>query len=163
MTETVHNDYEVASESAIRHWEIPYARLSDATPTPTNPARVIGLPVGSEVCGTILTIDAGRSVAVIDFTCSMVYMFDVRTVTTYFGAAESAWRAIAIGDLVYYDNSATMPAGVYLSLAAANAAVVVNTPFGHIVPANDADMALFPKGGGIAATVRTSVMQMGAG
>jgi hypothetical protein len=163
MTETVHDDYEVSSESAIRHWEIPYALLTDATPTPTNPAKVIGLPLGTELCGTILSIDAGRSVAVIDFTASMVYMFDVRTVTTYGGGFEVAWAAIAIGDLIYYDNSATMPAGVYLSLAAANNVAGANPPFGRAVPANDADMLLFPKGGGGAATVRTSVMQIGAG
>ena len=70
MTETVHSDYEVSSEGAVRHWEIPYARLTDATPTPTNAAEVISAVVGSELTGTILTIDAVRSFAVIDFTHS---------------------------------------------------------------------------------------------
>jgi len=177
MTETVHEDYEVSSEGAVRHWEIPYARLHDATPTPTNAARVTGRVAATQLSGTILTIDATNSVAVIDFTCSAVYMHDVRTVLTYAGGAngaEASWGTLSIGDPVYYDDSTAMPAGVYLSTAPAN-----NTPgavgpsnnnlFGWIVPAPsttgfDTDSASYPKAAGVAGnTWRCAIMQRGAG
>lgn len=164
MPEQIHHDYECSSESAIRHWEIPYARLTDATPTPTNPAEVTSLLPGTALTGTILTIDAVNSVAVIDFTCSMVYTFWVRNVLTYNGGVEATWGPINIGDLVYYDNSATMPAGVYLSTSPLDNTGVANTLFGYAVPCGDADMALFPKGAALVASTETvSVMQIGAG
>ena len=168
MTEAIRADYEVSSEGAVRHWEIPYARLEDITPTPSFPAAVAddaappgtGLP---QLCGTILTIDADESIAVIDFTCSMIYRHTVRNVTTYATAVESAWAAMDIGYVVYYDRSATMPAGTYLSLAAADNNTVATTKFGWIVPWSDADAANYPKGGVTASTQTCAVMQMGAG
>ena len=178
MTETVHADYEVSSEGAVRHWEIPYARLTDATPTPTNPARVTGLLAGAQLQGTVLTIDAVNSMAVIDFTPSMVYLFDVRTVLTYVGGADGAeatWGALNIGDPVYYDNSTTMVAlGIYLSTAPANdtpggVGPTANTLFGWIVPSPpaggfDTNSASFPFAAGVAGnTHRVAVMQRGAG
>jgi hypothetical protein len=170
MTETVHNDYEVSSEGAVRHWTFPYARLRDATPTPTNASQVIGLLLGANLCGTILTIDAGRSMAVIDVTASMVYRHDVRNVLTYNpGVAELTWGVLNIGDPVYYDGSASMPAGVYLSTSPLNTGATANTLFGWIVPAPlaatfDTDSALFPLGGAISGTThRVAVMQRGAG
>jgi hypothetical protein len=163
MTEVVRNNYEVSSEGAVRHWEIPYARLTDATPTPSNPAEVLSLLPGTQLTGTILTIDAGLSVAVIDFTCSMVYWHEIRNVLTYAGQAENTWGAINIGNPVYYDNSATMPAGTYLSTSPLDNLGVANTLFGFVVPADDVDMALFPKGGALASTQECAVMQFGAG
>jgi len=163
MTEAIHNDYEVSSEGAVRHWEIPYARLTDATPTITNPAKVIGRVAGSEITGTILTVDAGLSVAVVDFTPSMVYQFTVRNVLTYNAGAENTWGAINIGDPVYYDDSATMPVGTYLSTSPLNNLGTANPLFGWVVPASDADMALFAKGAaGVASTQTAAVMQRGA-
>lgn len=177
MTETVHEDYEVSSEGAVRHWTFPYARLTDTTPTPTNAARVTGLLAGAQLQGTILTIDATRSQAVIDVTCSMVYMHDVRTVLTYAGGAngaEASWGALNIGDPVYYDNSTAMPAGVYLSTAPTNntpggVGPTANTLFGWIVAAPsttgfDTDSASYPKAAGTSGnTHRVAVMQRGAG
>jgi len=161
MPEIVHDDYEVSSEGAVRHWEIPYASLSDATPTPTNPAMVLGT-AGLQLTGTILTIDANTSVAVIDFTSSMVYRHQLRTVSGYnVGVGENAWTAITIGLPVYYDNSASMPAGCYLSLCATNIAGAANPLFGWVVPANDTDV--FPKAAGAAGnTWAQAVMQHGA-
>jgi hypothetical protein len=161
MTETINHDYEVSSEGCVRHWEIPYARLHDATPTPSNPACVTGLLVGHELTGTILVVDAARSVAVIDFTASMVYRFEVRNVLTYNVGAENTWGAINIGDPVYYDASATMPAGTYLSTAPADNAAAANSLFGYVVPANELDT--FPKGGAAGSTQVCAVMQIGAG
>ena len=164
MPEAVNSGYEGSSEGAVRHWEIPYARLEDVTPTPSNPAAVLAVASDeNQVCGTILSIDAGDSVAVIDFTCGMVYRQTVRNVTTYGGAAETVWAAMDIGYEVYYDNSATMPAGTYLSLAAADAATGANPKFGHIMPLTEADRALYPKGGITASTQTVGVMQRGAG
>ena len=163
MTEVVRDNYEVSSEGAVRHWEIPYARLTDTTPTPTNPAEVTSLLPGTQLTGTILSIDAGDSVAVIDFTCSMVYNHEVRNVLTYSGAAENTWGAINIGDIVYYDNSATMPAGTYLSTSPLDNLGTANTLFGYVVPMDDTDMALYPKGGITASTQDCGVMQVGAG
>lgn len=168
MTETVHGDYEVSSEGAVRHWEIPYARLEDTTPTPTNPAKVTSAVPGTEMTGTILTIDATNSIAVIDFTHSMVYRFDVRTVLTYNAGNENTWQALNIGDTVYYDGSATMPAGVYLSVSPLDNTGAANPIFGHIVPAPsttgwDTDAASFPLAAGASGnTHRVAVCQEGA-
>jgi len=172
MTETVHNDYEVSSEGAVRHWEIPYARLCDVTPTPTNAAQVTGLLVGHELTGTILTVDAVTSVAVIDFTAGMVYRHDVRNVLTYNpGVAELTWGLINIGDPVYYDDTPALNAlGVYLSTSPNNGANpgIANPLFGFVVASDEVDMAAFlPAGKGIAvapgSTIRCAVMQCGAG
>ena len=186
MVETVHSDYEVTSERATAHIEIPYTRLFDQTPTPTNPAQVTGLIAGVEVNGTILTISPGpaaaSSFAVIDFTPSAVYMQDVRTVLTYAGGADGAeatWGTLNVGDPVYYDNSTTMVAlGLYLSTSPNNdtpggVGPRVNTQFGWIVPASaahgglatwDTDAARFPLAAGAAGnTWRVAVMQVGAG
>jgi len=177
MTETVHPDYEVSSEGCVRHWEVPYARLHDTTPTPTNAAQITGRVAGAELGGTILTIDASRSMAIVDVTPSMVYRHDVRNVLTYAAGpagAEATWGAINIGDPVYYDPSTTMVAlGIYLSTSPSDnggaPGANVNSLFGWVVPAPlgatfDTDAALFPLGGvGAGTTHRVAVMQRGAG
>ena len=161
---TVNSNYEVSSEGAVRHWEIPYARLEHTTPTPTDPAAVLSVLAGTQLTGTILTIDDDDDVAVIDFTCSMVYAHAVRNVLTYNQGAEATFGALNIGDPVYYDRSATMPANVYLSTSPLSSAAAANPLFGFIVPANDTDMALFPKGAAQASTQSdVAVMQIGAG
>lgn len=162
MTEAIHNDYEVSSGPMLT-WEIPYARLADATPTPSNPAQVTGLVPGAEITGTIITVDAGASVAVINFAPAAVYLFTVRNVLTYGGGNEATWGAINIGDPIFYDASATMPVGTYLSTSPLDNTGKINSLFGRAVPASDADMALYPKGGaGIASTQSVAVMQHGA-
>lgn len=169
MTEEIKHDYEVSSEGAIRHWRIPYARLEDATPTPSNPAKVTSAVPGTELTGTILSIDAVNSDAIIDFTHSMVYLQEVRTVLTYKGAAENTWQALNIGDTVYYDGSATMPAGVYLSVSPLDNLGVANPIFGHIVTGKQTvppfvdDSGDYPKAAGVAGnTWFCAVMQEGA-
>jgi hypothetical protein len=179
MTETVHNDYEVSSEGAVRHWTFPYARFHDVTPTPTNAAAVNGLVAGTHIQGTLLSIDATNSMAILDVTSGMVYMHDVRNVLTY-GAGpagvEATMGPINIGDPVYYDPSTTMVAlGIYLSTAPADnggaPGANVNTLFGWVVPATnalaggfDTDVARFPLGAAlVGSTHRVAVMQRGAG
>lgn len=160
---TIQSDYEVSSEGAVRHWEIPYSRLDDITPTESYPAQVTSLLAGTNLCGTILTIDADDSMAVIDFTCSMVYRQSVRNVLTYTTAAEATWGAINIGDPIYYDGSGTMPANCYLSTSPLDSAGAANALFGFAVPWSDADAANYPKGGAAASTQSCAVMQRGAG
>jgi len=157
---TINPNYECSSEGGVRHWEIPYRSLENATPVETEAAEVVGTD-GVQLNGTVLTIDATLSIAVIDFTPSMVYRHSIRNVLTYNAAVENTWGALTIGLPVYYDNSATMPALTYLSLAAANNLAQANTLFGWIVPADATDT--FPKGvGGVAATFEQAVMQHGA-
>jgi hypothetical protein len=167
----IQDDYQASSEGkGVRHWEIPYGRCTVNPPIPTEPMMVTGLPLGSQLTGTTLTVDplAGAAgLAVVDFTPTMVYYHDVRTVITYNVGAENAWRVLNIGDVVYYDNSGTMPAGVRLSTSPLNAAVAANPVFGWIVPTDPTDMALYAAGlkvaGAAGNTWRCGVMQKGGG
>jgi len=163
MPESIKHDYEVSSEGAVRHWEIPYSRLEDTTPTETFPAAVLSRTDGTQLTGTVLTLDADEEVAVIDFTCSMVYYQYVRNVLTYSEGAEATWGAINIGDPVYYDRSGTMPAAAKLSTSPLDADGNANPLFGFVVPKDDADMALYPLGGDTASTQECAIMQVGAG
>jgi hypothetical protein len=159
----VRNDYEVSSEGGVRHWTIPYARLENVTPTPTQPAMMVSAVLGSGAGGTVLTVDAAASLAIVDFTSSMVYKHFVRNVITYDGgqpSIENAWRAINIGDTIYYDDTATMPADVFLSTSPLNNAGAANSIFGWRVKLNEADTAAL--GGVIASTQTCAVMQRGA-
>lgn len=161
MAEQINNDYEVSAHGTERHWPVPYSRLTDATPTPSNPAMLLGRVVGTQLCGTILTIDAGRSRAIVDFTPGRIYRQDVRNVLTYNAGAENTFGALNIGDAVYYDRSATMPAGVYLSTSPLDSTGAANALFGYVVQASDVDS--FPKGGATASTQECAVIQRGAG
>jgi hypothetical protein len=175
MTETVHSDYEVASEGAIRHWEVPYADLSNITPVPTNPALVTGRIPGADLTGTILSIAPTPlpAMSVVDTTSGMVYRLDVIDIAGYAGGgAANAWLAINIGDPVYYDASAPVFAlGAFLSLSPLESVTgFANTRFGWVVPGPlaggfDTDAASFPQGTGAAPSVlhRVCVMQRGAG
>lgn len=168
MVEAINHDYEVSSESAIVHLEIPYAHLEDATPTETNPAAVHSPTStdGTQLCGTILALDVARSVAIIDFTCSMVYWQEVRNVLTYDGNNTAlTWGPIDIGNRVYYDRTAALAAaGIYLSTSPLDGVGAANPLFGFVVPANPDDMALYPKGAAlVGSTQHCGVMQRGAG
>jgi hypothetical protein len=157
MVEAIRNDYEVSSESAVRHWDIPYDDLEDATPTATLPAALTSVTDGTQLTGTILVVDADDEFAVIDFTHSMVYEHDVRNVLTYAEGAEATWGAIDIGDPIYYDRSATMPANAKLSTSPLDSTGAANPLFGFRVPANDSDVAAT---GATAGTHSIAVMQI---
>lgn len=156
-------DYEVSTVGAERHWTVPYARLEDATPEVGHAALLLSAVEGTQVGGAVLSIDAALSMAVLDFTPGKIYNWQVRNVITYAGAAENTFRAINIGDPVYYDESATMPAGVELSTSPLDAAGNANAVFGYVVPKNDTDSALYPKGTTTASTQQCAVMVRGAG
>jgi hypothetical protein len=128
---------------------------------------VLSRIVGNQCTGTILSIDATNSIAIIDFTCSMVYRHTVRNVLTYSGEAENTWGAINIGDPVFYDRSPTMPAGTYLSTSPNDNLGAANPQFGTVVPMAlntnwDTDAGTYPTAA-TALTATCGVMQSGAG
>jgi len=158
MTEAIRNDYEVSSEGAVRHWDIPYDDLEDTTPTASLPAALTSRTDGTQLTGTILVVDSDDEFAVIDFTHSMVYEHDVRNVLTYSAAAEATFGAIDIGDPIYYDRSATMPANAKLSTSPLDSADAANPLFGFRVPAIDTDVTA--AGGETASTQSVAVLQI---
>jgi len=144
-------DYEQSSEGGReRHEIIPWTRLTDATPTIGDPAEVTGLPIGSQMTGTV--INPGVAVtdpyAIINIAKGAVYRHNVRNVITYAGGpVEAAWRVINIGDTVYYDPEQDTLNGVKLSLAPLRTdGTTPNTIFGTVVLMQDEDSADYPKG-----------------
>jgi len=162
MTEEIRHNYECWTREPWNA-QIPYARLTDTTPTVSLPAEVTSLLPGTALTGTIISIDASDSVAMVDIRAGNIYYHEVRNVLTYGGAVEATWGVINIGDAVYYDNSATMPAGVYLSTSPLDNLGVANTLFGHVVPCNDADRSNYPTSPATAATEECGVAQLGVG
>lgn len=137
MPEEIRDDYEVSSESAVRHWEVPYDKLEDITPTATMPAALLSRIDGTQLTGTILTVDSDDDIAVIDFTHSMVYLHEVRNVITYYDSAEYTFDTIDVGDPIFYDRSATLPAGCQLSLSPLDVSGNANPLFGFRVLPQD--------------------------
>jgi hypothetical protein len=164
MTEEIRHDYECVSNKLLTV-DIPYARLIDATPTPSNPAAVNGRDYanGEALTGVIISVDTSDSVAVLDIAPGNKYWFEVRNVLTYAAAVEATWGAINVGDPVYYDDSGTMPAGVYLSTSPLDNAGNANVKFGHVVPCNDDDRGDYAKGDATASTQECGVVIIGAG
>jgi hypothetical protein len=152
-------NYEVSSESAVRHWEVPFARLENATPAITEPAALLSRIDGTQLTGTVLVVDDDDDIAIVDFTHSMVYLHDVRNVRTYYQGAAATWGVINIGDPIFYDRSATMPANVYLSTSPLDEDGNDNPLFGfRVIPHDETDVAA--KGSSAAATVEIAVMQV---
>lgn len=167
MTEEIRHEYQCSSNN-LRTWEIPIARLIDATPTVSNPAAVNGLDYanGEALTGVVISLatsGGGTDYAVLDCAPANVYYFEVRNVLTYDAGAEDTWGAINIGDPVYYDDSGTMPAGVYLSASPLDNAGNANVKFGHVVGCTVSDMDDYPKGDATASTQECGVMLIGAG
>lgn len=158
---TINQDYEGSSASAIRHWEVPYARLENTSPGVTEAAAMKSAVYGSQRCGTVLAIDAATSIAVIDFTARMVYEHSVRNVITYNGGAENTFREINIGDTIYYDRSVTMPANVFLSTSPLDKDGNANPIFGNVVlnEGRGETASSYPKGAAVASTQTCDVMQ----
>jgi len=163
---TINHAYEVSSEGGVRHWEVPYARLEHVTPEETHPAALLSLLPGTQLTGTVLTIDATLSVAVVDFTPGMVYRHTVRNVRTYNpGVAELTWGAIQIGDPIYYDRTAALAALlIFLTTSPLDLAGAANPLFGFAVD-DGSGLLTWPLGN--LATVLTPtnvpVLQVGTG
>ena len=157
MTRTTTYNYEVSSESGReRHQPIPYARLTDQTPTLHDPAQVTGLVPGSTMTGTVITLDATNSEAIINIADGAVYLHNVRNVLTYAGGpAEATWGPINVGDPVYYDAEQDTLNGIKLSTAPAASTNAANTLFGHVTMLQDeTNTADFPKGTAIAGSTQ---------
>ena len=159
MVESIRNDYEVSSQ-ADAHWPVSYARMTDVTPTVTQPALLTAITAGTEIGGTVLSIDASTSRAVVDLRPAVTYLHEVRNVRTYNAAVEATWGAINEGDRIYYDPSATMPAGTVLSTSPLDNNGVANPLWGTAVYSG---RVTFPLGGATASTQEVPVMQRGAG
>lgn len=162
MTEVVVHNYEHSS-GPVHTIAVPYARLTDATPTIGNPCELLSVTAGTQLCGTLMTIDATDSIAIVNVAPGFIGNWEVRNVLTYNAGVENTWGAINVGDPVYYDNSATMPAGVYLSTSPLDNTGAANTLFGHIACITSEAAALYPLGGITASTQDCQVMQRGAG
>lgn len=156
--------YEVSNVGAERIWDVPYARLEDATPEVGHAAALISILPGTQLCGVVKVIDADASRAVIDFTPAKIYSFSVRNVITYSGAAEQTFAAVNIGDPVYYDGGATMVTlGLELSTSPLDAAGAANPLFGFVIGKDEYDTTLYPKGTTTASTQTVGVIARGAG
>ena len=162
MTEEILENYEHSS-GPVFTIAVPYARMTDATPTASNPCQITSLLPGTQLTGTIMTTDTTDSIAVVNVAPCFIGNWAVRNVLTYAQSAESTFGAINYGDLVYYDNSATMPAGVYLSTSPLDNIGTANSLFGVIATITSEAAALYPKGGATASTQDCQVMQIGAG
>jgi len=162
MTEEILANYEHSS-GPVFTIAVPYARLTDATPTVSNPCELLSVLAGTQLCGTLISTDAADSIAIVNVATGFIGNWEVRNVLTYAANIEDTWGAINVGDPIYYDNSATMPAGVYLSTSPLDNLGVANTLFGHIACITSEAAALYPKGGVIASTQDCQVMQRGAG
>jgi hypothetical protein len=160
---TINTNYEVSSEGAVRHWEINFAVLEHNTPEATHPFAVISRTPGTQVTGTVLTVDDTNDVIIGDVTHSMVYRHNVRNVRTYNMGAEATWGTILEGDPVYYDRSATMPAGTFLSTSPLDNTGAANPLFGFAVLDPTLALTQFPKAAAGATTATdVAVMQEGA-
>jgi sRNA-binding regulator protein Hfq len=150
-------DYEVSSEGAVRKWDVPVNRLENAaTVNFTDATALVSRINGTQMTGTLITMDG--DMAIVDFTHSMVYKHAVRNIRTYYDGSAATFGVIAIGDPIFYDRSATMPAGVYLSTSPLDVDGNANPLFVFRVPANDADVAATSAAG--ASTEVIAVMQI---
>lgn len=148
-------EYEVSSESGReRHIAIPWARMTDTTPTLGQPAEVTSLTAGRRLTGVVVnagtaTAAGGTSEAILNVARGATYYFNVRNVLTYTAGpvAEATWGPINIGDCVYYDAEQDALNGVKLSTAPVQSdASTRNTLFGFVVMNQDEDADDFPKG-----------------
>lgn len=138
MPRTV-NNYEISSDGVGQHWIVPVARLENAVilgpvlAADHAPTSILGRLLGTQQTGTILSSETINGVAcvVVDTHSEQVFYHFVRNVRTYAQGVESSWGVINIGDPIYYDRSATMPAGVYLSTSPADSAAGANALFGY--------------------------------
>ena len=159
--------YQQSSESGReRMVKIPYARLTDQTPTIGDPAQITGLLPGAQMTGTVITVDAVDSEAMINRAEGAVYRHNVRTVLTYNGGnAEATWGVINIGDPVYYDLTSDANHGVKLSTSPLQGdAATANARFGTVIMLQSEDADDFAKAAGAAGNTHLcAVDQAGVG
>lgn len=149
ITQSYENSSEAGRERMVT---LPYARLTDVTPTLHDPAQVTSAVVATNFHGTVITLDATDSMVVLNCADGAQYNHNIRNVITYDGQdAETGWRVINVGDVVYYDATADAnTAGVCkLSTSPLDGAGAANAIFGHVVlMRGETNAADFPKGAG---------------
>ena len=164
MTRTTTYNADVSSEAGReRMVRIPYARLTDVTPTIKDPAQVTGLIAGLMMTGTVMTIDATNSEAMLNIADGAVYLHNVRNVLTYTAGpvAEATWGAINVGDPVYYDAEQDVLNGIKLSTSPLQSdGATANTLFGQVTMLQEEDSTSFPKGTVTASTQECAVTQV---
>ena len=102
-------------------------------------SAVSGQPVKvSELIGTVVTPEDAAGDSIVDIGQDSAFIHSVRNVRTYTGspAVEATWGAIAQGDYIYFDESPTMPAGVFLSTSPLADDGTANKVFGKALSAN---------------------------
>ena len=157
MVRTITQSYEVSSESGReRHVRIPYARLTDVTPTLHDPAQVTSVVAGTQMTGTVVTLDATNSVVILNVATGAAYFHNVRNVLTYGGGpVEATWGAINVGDPVFYDAEQDTLNGIKLSTAPLTSLGAANTLFGYATMFQEEVNATdFPKGTAIAGSTQ---------
>jgi hypothetical protein len=165
MVRTTTYNYEVSSESGReRHIKVPYARMEDATPTLHDPAALLSVIPGTQEVGTLIEVfPAPVSEAVINVARGAVYWHNVRNVLTYNvggGGIEATWGALNVGDPVFYDRSAVMPATTKLSKSPLDNTGAINPLFGYVVLGRQENALSYPKGaGGVASTQEAAIIQ----
>ena len=151
-------DYEVMLFAGGVNITVPYSRLVDTTPFAGNPAALQSRINGTQLTGVIIADDPARQRVTLHVPGAAVIKATVRNVTTYAGSVESAWAAMNIGDPVFYDRSATMPAATSLSTAAQDNAAVANPIAGFVVELVGDGTDTFPKGTATASTQTVAVL-----
>jgi len=146
---SITQSYETSSEAGReRHVLVPWARLTDATPTLGDPAAVLSRIAGTQVCGTV--VNAGTTTTdeyvLINVAEGAVYRHNVRNVLTYTAGpvAEATWGAINVGDPVFYDAEQDTLNGIKLSTAPLTSAGAANPRFGTIILLQDQTASDFP-------------------
>lgn len=159
----VRQDYELTPAEGFVNLVVPFARLADATPKAGNPCALLSDTAGKQLVGVVLTTDDARSLATCQFPGAIGYKAQVRNVKTYSAGAEATFQSEGIGDEVYYDRSATMPAGVSLSTSPLDSTGAANPFYGYVVPVDDeTDLPLYPKGTTSASTQTVGVLCVNA-
>jgi len=164
VTRTTIYDYQQSSESGReRHIRVPYSRLEDQTPTLGDPASMLAVIAGHEVCGTVVTINATTSEAIINVAEGAIYRHNVRNVVTFAGGpVDATWAAINIGDPVFYSPDSDTANGVKLCIAVADLDASLNPRFGTVVMLQDEVAADFAKGDDSeGVTVLCAILQCG--
>jgi len=137
---------------------IPWARLTDATPTKGDPAQVTGLIAGEQVTGVVMNPGvAADPYAILNVAEGRMERQNVRCVLTYTAGpvAEATFGLMNIGDPVFYDAEQDTLNGVKLSTSPLQSdGATANARYGIIIMTQDEDADDFPKG---SASVGTTV------
>ena len=158
--------YEQSSEAGReRHILMPQTRQKDVSPTIADPLCVTSRIVGMEICGTVITVQAGRDTTVNNFAEGAIYIHYVLNVTVWDAndtLAGATFAAINIGDPVFYDEQADALGDGKLSTAQYMANGTTPKPrFGTIVMLQDECADDFAKGDATQSFELCAILQAG--